>query len=130
MLTPRIFTSIGHLVGVLGTDVTVREMMVDVTYFHAGGEDGYAFVMDKDGRALLHPYMPSPATVREDPVLTDIGALERTPEVKQFLHDILQQSKFINVDGEAVIRKLTVPTKIVIPQVSLTRLITQLSVNN
>nr|XP_039264048.1 VWFA and cache domain-containing protein 1-like isoform X1 [Styela clava] len=108
-----------RLVGVVGTDLSMREMMAEVTYFHAGGQASYAFVMDKTGRVLLHPHLPSPSSVKDDPVLTEIGAFERTKEVKQFLESVLddenENEKDLPVDEAKIYRK-SVNTKRVIPQ--------------
>lgn len=108
-----------RLVGVVGTDLAMRELMADITYFHAGGQASYAFVMDKTGRVLLHPHLSSPSSVRDDPVLTDIGVFERTKEVKQFLKGILEGANMEDqslTTEEAKIHRKSVNTYRALPQ--------------
>lgn len=96
--------------------------MTDVSFFHAGGLASYAFLFDLTGRLLIHPYMPSPSTVTEDPILTGVEAFERSPQVVKFLNEILEDVKNKKqpvFDLNSSSYKKAVLTKRAFPQVSI-----------
>ena len=68
----------------------MHELFADVTYFKAAGDGAYAFMVDFTGRVVIHPFQPSPNTVNEDPIVTDISAFEQTLEVQEFLKTTIQ----------------------------------------
>nr|CAB3227392.1 VWFA and cache domain-containing protein 1-like [Phallusia mammillata] len=75
----------GKLRGVVGVDVTMHELFADITYFRVAAHTTYAFLVDTAGRVLMHPFLPAPAAVYDDPVITGIDAFERTDEVRRFI---------------------------------------------
>ena len=66
--------------GVVCTDVKLSELLKDVEFFEEGNSS-YAFMIDKSGRALVHPLLPDAtyARLHDDPVQVDITTLERSP---------------------------------------------------
>ena len=70
----------GGFYGVVCTDVKLSELMKDVEFFEEGNSS-YAFMIDKYGRALVHPLLPDATyvTLQDDPVEVDITTLERSP---------------------------------------------------
>lgn len=46
-----------QLVGVVGIDITMADLLEDVTYFNPG-QSSYAFLMDNRGRTMMHPLLP------------------------------------------------------------------------
>ncbi|VDI55121.1 Hypothetical predicted protein, partial [Mytilus galloprovincialis] len=64
--------------GVMCTDVKISELLSEIEYF-SEEEYSYGFMIDGNGRALMHPLLPNAAFVKfeEDPVLVDISVLER-----------------------------------------------------
>nr|XP_026692576.1 VWFA and cache domain-containing protein 1-like [Ciona intestinalis] len=89
----------GTLVGVVGVDLTMHELVADVTYFSIGANIGYAFLLSLDGKVLMHPLLPAPSAVSDDTVITGIEAFERSPEVLKFLHSILNDVSNNKVEG-------------------------------
>ena len=83
------FTS-GQLVGVVGVDLSLHELLADITYFRSAGAAAYAFLIDLTGRVIMHPFLPNPIAVTHDLVVTDIEAFERTKEVQAFLKNTLR----------------------------------------
>ncbi|XP_062512839.1 VWFA and cache domain-containing protein 1-like isoform X2 [Corticium candelabrum] len=63
------------LAGVIGVDVTVADLVEDITYFRRG-EQSYAFVIDGKGVTLVHPLMPAPIDVADTPKYINIQSLE------------------------------------------------------
>ena len=63
------------LLGVAGVDVTLASMLARVDFADLG-PSSYAFVIDAKGRAIMHPLLPLPATLSDDPVFLDIAELE------------------------------------------------------
>jgi hypothetical protein len=53
---------------------------MEVEFFEEGNSS-YAFMIDKTGRALVHPLLPDATYVKleDDPVQVDITTLERSP---------------------------------------------------
>ncbi len=78
-----------HLIGVACVDIVVSELLSDVTYFHQGALS-YAFVADETGRTILHPLMPSPTEVTDDPIFVYLTSLEREGHAKDILVNIMQ----------------------------------------
>uniref|UniRef100_H2ZMZ9 Cache domain-containing protein n=1 Tax=Ciona savignyi TaxID=51511 RepID=H2ZMZ9_CIOSA len=78
------------LVGVVGVDLTMHELIADVTYFSVAANMGYAFLLDIFGKVMMHPLLPSPAAVSDDPVITGVEAFERSPDVLNFINDVIQ----------------------------------------
>lgn len=83
----------GELVGVVGADLTMQELFADIAYFRVAGHTAYVFIIDLTGRVLMHPYMPAPGSVDEDPVVTNIDAFERNDKVRRFLQRTLASIK-------------------------------------
>lgn len=73
------------MVGVVGADLSLHELLADVTYFKAAGDGAYAFIIDFTGRVIIHPFQPSPITVSADPIFTDVSTFEREAQIQQFL---------------------------------------------
>ena len=69
----------GKFIGVVGTDLSMEDLLSDITYFQRG-EASYAFMADSSGRTMMHPLLPAPSHAYGDPFFMDITALEPEPE--------------------------------------------------
>ena len=70
----------GQFIGVVGVDITMSDLLADVTYF-SQGQSSYAFLVDRtDGRTMMHPLLPAPSSVTEPPIFVDIRTLEPEEE--------------------------------------------------
>ncbi|KAK2553968.1 VWFA and cache domain-containing protein 1 [Acropora cervicornis] len=78
----------GKFIGVVGTDISMADLLSDVTYFQKG-QSSYAWMADSTGRTIMHPLLPAPSNAYEDPIFMDITALETEPS----FHDVLQSIK-------------------------------------
>ncbi|XP_077996467.1 VWFA and cache domain-containing protein 1-like [Glandiceps talaboti] len=78
----------GELKGVVGTDFTLDDLFADITYFREG-EKSYAFLFEAntkaEGRTLMHPLLPAPAYIEEDPVYVHITSLEREEKFRDII---------------------------------------------
>ncbi|XP_039260646.2 VWFA and cache domain-containing protein 1-like [Styela clava] len=75
----------GTLKGVVGADISMRELLTEITYFKVNSDMGYSFLVDKNFRAIAHPFLPAPSSVDGDPVMVNITMLERSPALKDGL---------------------------------------------
>lgn len=78
----------GKFIGVVGTDISMADLLSDVTYFQKG-QSSYAWMADSTGRTIMHPLLPAPSNAYEDPIFMDITALETEPS----FHDVFQSIK-------------------------------------
>ena len=76
------------LQGVTCVDVTLDELFKDVTYFQQG-RLSYAFILDRNARVFIHPLLPRPSDVEDDPILLYLPDIEQAREIP----DLLQQMK-------------------------------------
>ena len=66
----------GQFIGVVAVDITMSDLLADVTYF-SQGQASYAFLVDRtDGRTIMHPLLPVPSSVTKPPIFVDIRSLE------------------------------------------------------
>ena len=64
-------------IGVAGVDISMADLMEDVAFLKEGsGSLSYAFVIDSMNHAMVHPLVPQPQDVTDDPVFVDISHLE------------------------------------------------------
>jgi hypothetical protein len=79
--------------GVACTDVKLSELLKEVEFFEEGNSS-YAFMIDKTGRALVHPLLPDATYVKleDDPVQVDITTLERSPNSGEVIDKIKRYS--------------------------------------
>ena len=68
----------GKFIGVIGTDISMADLLSDVTYFQKG-QSSYAWMADSSGRTMMHPLLPAPSDAFVDPIFMDITALEPEP---------------------------------------------------
>nr|XP_006816526.1 PREDICTED: VWFA and cache domain-containing protein 1-like [Saccoglossus kowalevskii] len=80
----------GGLEGVVGVDITLQDIFDEISYFHQG-QLSYAFIFESSsnaaGRTLIHPLLPAPINVEEDPVFVHITSLERASQFKAMIED-------------------------------------------
>lgn len=97
------------LLGAVGLDIHLADLVEDFTYFNMMGGRTYAFLIDKLGTSrimlflaivcknnlpligtvLMHPSMARPYTIMDEPIATDIGFIESTPEFAAIRRRIL-----------------------------------------
>ena len=77
----------GKFIGVVGTDISMADLLSEVTYFQRG-QRSYAWMADSSGRTMMHPLLPAPSDAYGDPVFMDITALEQEPEFNAILNSI------------------------------------------
>ena len=78
----------GQLAGVVCSDVSGDDLFTDVTYFQEG-ELSYAFLVDGQGRMMMHPLLPLPVSSSDDPVIVRMTDLERQTEAQAILTEML-----------------------------------------
>ena len=94
-ILPGLLTSItlpcydkgGNFIGVVGTDISMADLLSDVTYFQKG-QSSYAWMADSSGRTMMHPLLPAPSNAFVDPIFMDITALEAEPGFDTVLQSI------------------------------------------
>ena len=80
----------GMLVGVTCVDITMSDLLSDVTYFNEG-ELSYAFIIDNKARLLMHPLLPQPYAVQEEPIYVDMLSLETFTGADAVVNSMLRQ---------------------------------------
>ena len=78
-----------ELVGVVGVDLSLDELLADAIYFRAAGDIAFTFLLDSTGRVVTHPFMPKPSSVMSSPIITNFAAFERDEAVQKFLKETL-----------------------------------------
>ena len=77
----------GKFIGVVGTDISMADLLSEVTYFQRG-QRSYAWMADSSGRTMMHPLLPAPSDAYGDPVFMDITALEPEPGFNEIFNSI------------------------------------------
>lgn len=80
----------GRIVGVVGIDFSLSEIVENITYFNTYGKS-YAFFINKEGYTLMHPSLSRPTFAYEQPMATDIKYLENKPGFDAVREQILQE---------------------------------------
>ena len=86
-LITSICQSIHHnnaLKGITCIDIRIADILGDIEY-QLEGEYSYTFLIDKTGRTLLHPLLPNPFKVLDDPTFIDIETLERSQGINTII---------------------------------------------
>ena len=53
----------------------MEDLLSEITYFREG-QASYAFMAENSGRTMMHPLLPAPSNVGDDPIFMDIRDLE------------------------------------------------------
>ncbi|XP_077862112.1 VWFA and cache domain-containing protein 1-like [Saccoglossus kowalevskii] len=89
------------LMGVVGVDITLDDLLADVTFFKKGASS-YAFIFEANskaaGRALIHPLLPAPMDIADEPIYVHITTLERDTE---FFDSVFKNATNGDTTGEA-----------------------------
>lgn len=78
---------LGGLVGVTCTDILLDELLSDITNFQQG-ELSYAFMIDGQGRVMVHYLQPTPNAITNNPDPIDIYTLETSPEARPMIESM------------------------------------------
>ncbi|XP_059470821.1 VWFA and cache domain-containing protein 1 [Neocloeon triangulifer] len=70
---------LNEVVGVVGLDLQLSDLVEDVTYFNGYGSS-YAFIITKNGLVLMHPSLPRPSFAFDQPLVVDIDNFETIPD--------------------------------------------------
>ncbi|XP_021351428.1 VWFA and cache domain-containing protein 1-like isoform X1 [Mizuhopecten yessoensis] len=84
-----VYRGSGDLMGVSCSDVTMADLLSDITYFHEG-DLSYAFIIDQYGRTLMHPQLPQLSSVKDDPIFVHIENLERSSGAATVIQEMLK----------------------------------------
>jgi hypothetical protein len=76
------------LLGVVGHDVRLADFTALVQSFESG--DSYAFLVDRQGNAIMHPRMSLSTDSQAAPIYQTIVELENQKESKEFEVSVLQ----------------------------------------
>ena len=75
------------LFGVVCSDLTMSNLVSDITYFQQG-ENSYSFIIDGRGRTLMHPLLPLPSQFNGDPIYVEIQHLERESDALEVIESM------------------------------------------
>ena len=56
-------------------DIPIDSLFSPIVDFHLG-RLSYAFLIDSQGRVLLHPLLPKPETYKQEPIFLDMESVE------------------------------------------------------
>jgi hypothetical protein len=79
---------LNEVVGVVGLDLQLSDLVEDVTYFNGYGAS-HAFLLTKNGLTLMHPALPRPSFAFDQPLVVDVDNFERVPDFQQVRARIL-----------------------------------------
>jgi poly [ADP-ribose] polymerase len=86
------------LKGVTCVDTSMSDLLADVTFFGRTNM-AYAFVIGPSGRLFMHPLLPTPSTVAEDPNYLQATALETTPQAQDVIKSMLRYNSTTTVSN-------------------------------
>lgn len=75
-VTKPCFRKDNHMIGVIGLDVSVADLLQEVSYFEEGSKS-YAFMIDEQGYTMAHPSLTKPIKMTEPPLFANIQHFER-----------------------------------------------------
>ncbi|XP_071440186.1 VWFA and cache domain-containing protein 1 isoform X2 [Hetaerina americana] len=104
---------LGDVVGVVGMDLHLSDLMEDITYFNNYGST-YSFIINKEGFTIMHPSFPRPIMAVEQPMLTDVTNVENVVDFFKIRDLILS-----NASGSS---KLPYKTKAPVPNFGKTKI--------
>ncbi|XP_033726771.1 VWFA and cache domain-containing protein 1-like [Pecten maximus] len=99
-----VYRGSGDLMGVACSDVTMADLLSDITYFNQG-ELSYAFIADQYGRTLMHPQLPQLSSVTDDQIFVHVDHLERSSGAANVIKEMLKGT----TDKSTFISKRTIP---------------------
>ncbi|CAH1777706.1 unnamed protein product, partial [Owenia fusiformis] len=70
--------------GVVCVDMTMEDLTEDATYF-TEGEGSYTFIIDKEERTMVHPLLPKPYLIEDDPIFVPVHNIEHWSEVESII---------------------------------------------
>ncbi|XP_042205515.1 VWFA and cache domain-containing protein 1-like isoform X2 [Homarus americanus] len=79
----------GEFVGATCIDYSIINLLADVSIDDIN--NAYVFIVNSQGNTVVHPLLPSPHALTMDPAYVTIDKLERDPNVRSFLRDIVRQ---------------------------------------
>ncbi|KAF5289595.1 hypothetical protein FQA39_LY15042 [Lamprigera yunnana] len=91
--------------GILGIDLYFSNIAEDITYYSNHQRYTYAFLIDVNGIAIMHPSYPRPVSIKSQPKLVDISHLEKIDnftEVRQRLLDKKQGNYLLKANNETL----------------------------
>ena len=78
-------------VGVAGIDISLADLLEAATFLQEGGaSQSYAFVIDKQRQTMVHPLIPQPQEVTEDPVFVHISNLEFNSDTEEVIASMVR----------------------------------------
>ncbi|KAI0241312.1 VWFA and cache domain-containing protein 1 [Lamellibrachia satsuma] len=80
----------GKMLGVAGLDIQLGELLEGITYFPGDGSI-YAFLIDGNGKTVMHPSLQQPILTAVQPMYADISYYEQHPGFSEIRHHILGQ---------------------------------------
>ena len=83
----------GSLAGVTCTDILLKEIFSDFTNFQQG-ELSYAFMIDGQGRVMVHYLQPTPKAITDDPDPIDIYTLETNPAEVTMIESMKRYNRY------------------------------------
>ncbi|KAG7175915.1 VWFA and cache domain-containing protein 1-like 2 [Homarus americanus] len=87
----------GEFVGATCIDYSIINLLADVSIDDIN--NAYVFIVNSQGNTVVHPLLPSPHALTMDPAYVTIDKLERDPNVRSFLRDIVRQKPGFKVMG-------------------------------
>ena len=82
---PVVYSS--RLEGVTCVDVKVEDLFLNVTYYEQGVR-AYMFLINSEGRAIVHPLLPKPSALNDEPFFVDISTLEAEEDAQEVIESM------------------------------------------
>ncbi|KAF5272845.1 hypothetical protein FQR65_LT00441 [Abscondita terminalis] len=78
-------------VSLLGVDLFFSNIAEDITYYSVYPQYTYAFLINMNGTAVMHPSYPRPISIKAQPKLVDISHLEKTGNFSEVRDRLLNE---------------------------------------
>lgn len=85
----------------LGTDIFLSNIVEDITYYSSNQQYSYAFLIDMEGRVLVHPSILRPSAVSHQLSFVDLKLIETIPDV-----ELLRTRVLMEVNGNHITKNI------------------------
>lgn len=80
----------------LGADIYFANLVEDLKYYRNNQDDSYVFLMDIEGRILIHPYFLKPSPHSHQIMFADVQHFERVTDINILRKKLITKEKGVH----------------------------------
>lgn len=80
----------------LGADVYLANLVEDIKYYRSNQDDSYVFLMNLEGRILIHPYFLKPSPHSHQIMFVDVQHFEKVTDIHILRKRLLTEEKGVH----------------------------------